>query len=163
MREAEIVGSPPTMKTCTIFCHLPKWRTVFWFKNMFSHQTEGRERAKYLPKEHSSWTWINKNIINANAGFLLSFSLPMLTVSLSATCPNSMISPCICHNSSSKHEALGDGAVKVVVVVFFTCIIHTSCPLPALLIPWHVLVTSHGYWLQVLVLLQLSLTLWTNE
>lgn len=29
------------------------------------------------------------------------------------------------------------------------CIILTSCPLPALLIPWHVLVTSHGYWLQI--------------
>lgn len=59
-------------------------------------------------------------------------------------------------NSSNKPEELSDGAVKVVV---FLCIIHTSCPLPALLIPWHVLVTSHGYWLQVLVPLQLSLTL----
>ena len=42
--------------------------------------------------------------------------------------------------------------LKVVLWFFFfppPCIIHTSCPLPALIIPWHVLMTSHGYWLQV--------------
>lgn len=39
----------------------------------------------------------------------------MLSPSLSATCHNLVKWPSVCHNSSSRHEELGDGAVKVVV------------------------------------------------
>ncbi len=42
----------------------------------------------------------------------------MLSPPVSAACHNSVISPCICHNSRSKHEELGDGAVKVVLFFF---------------------------------------------
>lgn len=49
--ETEMVESPPTMKTPTMFCHLPKRLQMndgVWLKKLFSRHTEAIKPVKFL-------------------------------------------------------------------------------------------------------------------